>query len=305
MKSILLLEQMLVLLAMMVTGFLAYRMKWLDRQSSNKITTLIVKVLNPMLIISSVMGDRPANSGDALGQDLLLAACYFAFVIAAGYLYRGIRRYDRKEGNRYILMTAFSNLGFMGIPLVRAVYGPEYVIYIVIYLLIFNILAYTYGIWLAMGMSGKTQSFSPILMVNSGFVICVIAVICFLAHVRLPGPVTTFCGYMGNAAIPLSMIVIGVSMAQADFKELFFDKDAYIYLFYRMLIVPAAGILLFRLLPFRTDVYQIFTLMISMPIATIAGMLAQEFGGQGTDTNKIILLSTIVSVVTIPLMSLI
>ena len=259
MRAYLLLQQMLVLFAMMITGFWAYRMKWIDRQGGNKLTTLIVKLFNPMLILSSVLGDRPANAGNLLGQDLLLASLYFIFIILGSHLFCKIRRYDRRSGNIYILLTTFGNLGFMGIPIVRAVYGPEYIIYVVIYLLIFNILAYTYGIWLAMGMSPNKRSFSPVLMVNSGLVICVIAVICFLARVKFPAPVVSFCTYMGDCAIPLSMIVIGISLAQSNLKELLFDKDTYIFLFFRMLLLPAAGILIFRLLPFHKDVYVIFT----------------------------------------------
>ena len=304
MRAYLLLQQMLVLFAMMITGFWAYRMKWIDRQGGNKLTTLIVKLFNPMLILSSVLGDRPANAGNLLGQDLLLASLYFIFIILGSHLFCKIRRYDRRSGNIYILLTTFGNLGFMGIPIVRAVYGPEYIIYVVIYLLIFNILAYTYGIWLAMGMSPNKRSFSPVLMVNSGLVICVIAVICFLARVKFPAPVVSFCTYMGDCAIPLSMIVIGISLAQSNLKELLFDKDTYIFLFFRMLLLPAAGILIFKLLPFHKDVYVIFTLMISMPAATIGGMLAQEFAGRGNEASKIILLSTVISVFSIPLLSL-
>ncbi len=304
MKAYLLLQQMLVLFAMMITGFWACRMKWIDRHGSNKLTTLIIKIFNPMLILSSVLGDRPANAGNLLGQDLVLASLYFAFIILGSYLFCKIRGYGRRDGNLYVLLTAFGNLGFMGIPLIRAVYGPEYIIYVVIYLLIFNILAYTYGIWLAMGMSDSRRSFSPVLMVNSGLVICVIAVICFLARVRFPEPVVSFCTYMGDCAIPLSMLVIGISLAQSDLKELFFDKDTYIFLLFRMILLPAAGILLFRLLPFHSDVYSIFTLMISMPAATIGGMLAQEFAGRGNEASKIILLSTVISVFSIPLLSL-
>ena len=305
MKALLLFQQMLVLFAMMMTGFLAYRLGWVDRHGGQKVTTLVVKVFNPLMILSSVTGKRSGDAGSLMGQNLLLAMLYFVFVILCGYLYCFIRKLPRKDGNMYLLLTSFSNLGFMGIPVVRAVFGPEYIIFIVFYLLIFNILVYTYGIFLAMGMSDKKHSFSAKSLLNTGMAACLVSVILFFFQIQVPDPVVTFCSYMGDTAVPLSMIVIGISLAQSSFSDLFRKRETWIYLLFKMILVPVAGVLLFRLLPVNTEVFSIFTLMVSMPCAAIAGMFSQEYAGRGDEANRIILLTTVLSVITIPLISLI
>ena len=305
MKALLLFQQMLVLFAMMMTGFLAYRRNWVDRHGGQKITTLVVRVFNPLMILSSVMSRRSPDAGTLLTQDLVLSVLYFIFLILCGLLYGRIRRFDKSEASKNQLLLVFSNLGFMGIPVVRGVFGPEYVIYIVIYLFIFNVLAYTYGIYLAMRMSNVRHSFSPELLLNTGFLSCILAIVLFILQIELPDPVISFCSYMGDTAVPLSMIVIGISLAQSSLKDLFADKETYLFLLFKMILVPITGVLLFRLLPFEKEVFDIFTLMVSMPCAAIGGMFAQEYANRGDECNRIILLTTVAAVVTIPLVSLI
>ena len=307
MKAFLLFQQMLVLAAMMMCGFLAFKLKWIDRPGAQKLSTLVVRIFNPIMILSSVLGKRSSDAAQFLKQDLLLAGLYFAFVILFGLLYAKLRRFDRPDANKYQFLLAFSNLGFMGIPVVRSVFGPEYVIYIVIYLLIFNVLVYTYGVWLAMGMGNEKKAFSPRILLNTGVIICVAAVILFAFQIQVPEPVETFCSYMGDTAIPLSMMAIGISLAQSDLKQLFLDMENYIFILVKMLVMPAAGVLLFRLLPvdLNETVFAIFTLMVSMPCGAIGGMFAQEYAGRGDECNRLILLTTVVSVVTVPLISLI
>ena len=95
-------------------------------------------------------------------------AIYFVFVIFCGFLYCAIFRPEKTKASRIKLLTAFSNVGFMGIPIVRALYGAEYVIFIVVYILIFNVLVYTYGVYLCLGMTTEKKAFSPIEDTDNG-----------------------------------------------------------------------------------------------------------------------------------------
>ena len=305
MKSILLLQQMLVLFAMMMCGFLAWKLRMVDKNACQKITTLFVNIFNPLLILSSVNEEQPAGASLLIRQDFIIALLYFLFITVCGYVFCFVRRYEKKKKNLYLLLNTFSNLGFMGIPLVKAVFGPEYIIFVVVYMMIFNVLAYTFGIYLAMSMSDTSRSFSLRYLLNPGMVTCVIAITLFLTQARMPAPVVTFCSYMGNTAIPLSMLIIGISLAQSDLKTLLGNKDTYIFLLVKMILIPVAGILLFRLLPFDRNLYSLFCLMVSMPCATIGGMFAQEYSDSGDEANRIVLLSIVISVITIPLVSMI
>ena len=305
MQAFLLFQQMLVLFAMIMTGYLAYRCRLIDRRGGQQITTLVVKIFNPLMILASVIGKHSSDAGDLLLQDLFTVTLYFVLVTLCGLLYGHIRRFNREDRNKYQLLTVFSNLGFMGIPVVRGVLGPEYVIYIVIYLLFYNVIVYTYGVIIAMGMSDQKHSFSLKSLINPGFITCILAIIVFFLEIEIPAPAVTFLNYMGDAAVPLSMMTIGISLGQSGFRELFADKENYYFILFKMILVPVIGVLLFRLLPLDSNVYSVFTLMVSMPCGAITGMFAEEYAGRGDECNRLVLLTTVVSVVTIPLVSLI
>ena len=318
----LLLRQMLVLFAMMMTGFLAFRLGVFGKTGQKEISALIVRILNPFLMISSILSHSGEADGPVLLQNLAMVSIYYAFMIAASFLYVRLRRFSRREQCLQQLMLVFSNVGFLGIPVVRAVYGPQYVLYLVFYMLFFNVIAYTYGIYLAGSLAPADTETAPSRpanagsrgasprrfrlrrIVNIGTVSGVIAILLFILRPPVPEPVQEFCSYMGNACVPLSMILIGGSLAQLPLREIFRNPENYIFTAVKMLIFPAAGILLARALPFTPEVKSVFYLVLSMPVASLAGMLAEEYGRSGNEVNKVTAMTTLASVLTIPLLSL-
>lgn len=308
MNTILLLFQMLMLFAMMVTGFITFRMKVFDSVGQHQISKVVVNVLNPCLMISAIAGDKPSDSEKLTIQNFIAALVFYIIFIMASYIYYFIRKRigkkDMQELKLEQLMLFLSNLGFFGIPVVKALFGDEYVIYLIFYMLLFNIVAYTLGIFLAMPKDGKNPGFSPKHIINAGTVISLIAITLYLASVPIPDTIGDFFTYMGNACIPLSMLLIGGSLAQLDLKEVFTDRNIYLFILLRNIIVPGIGILVLRMLPFDTAIVKICCLTASMPIAALTGMLAEEYAHKGNYCNKMIAMSTILSVITVPLLSL-
>ena len=308
MDTLLLFFQMLMLFSMMVTGFIAFRMKVFDSIGQHQISKIVVNVLNPCLMISAIAGDRPEESSKLALQNFFAALLFYVIFILASYIFFFVRGKFGKKDVQYLkleqLMIFLSNLGFFGIPVVKALFGDEYVIYLIFYMLLFNIVAYTLGIFLAIPKDGKSKSFSPKMMINTGTVISIIAISLYLAGVPIPYTMGNFFSYMGNACIPLSMLLIGGSLAQLDLKEVFTDRNIYVYIVLRNILVPGIGILLLRMLPFDDSIVKICCLTASMPIAALTGMLAEQYAHKGNYCNKMIAMSTILSVVTVPLLSL-
>ena len=119
---------------------------------------------------------------------------------------------------------------------------------------------------------------------------------------QVPVQVRSFLSYMGNLCIPIPMMLIGASLAKLTLRKVFLNRNSYLFCAFKLLVVPGIAILLFRNLPVAPELLQIFFLMFSMPIATIVGMLSEEYAGRGNDANQIIALTTVLSVVTIPLL---
>lgn len=295
-------QQMLVLFAMMAVGYFSYRLNWLDDASCSKLSTIIVQVLNPAVIINGVLGKNSSAAGALIGQNLLLIILMFVFLILISRPLAALLRVPKKEKNQYRLMTIFANVGLMGIPVVSSIYGPEALIFVSFYILVYNVLIYTLGIRLAAGGNGVKLEWKKIL--NTGVIACLIAVVLFTFHVETPETVNTFMNYMGTAAIPMSMFVIGASIAQADMKSLFGNVKLYLFAFLKMVCLPLAGVFLLRPFSFDPTLVGIFLIMLSMPVGSIVSMIVEEYGEGGSVGSQGVVLTSVLCVVTLPVVSL-
>ncbi len=304
MNTLLLFKQMLMLAAMMISGYFAFKINLFNAEGQHQISKLVVNLLNPCILLSSLSGERPDEGLMLSLQDLAASLIYFCFFIAASYLYYVLRGGDVKKRKLKQFMIIFSNLGFFGIPIVKALFGDEYVIYLIFYMLLFNLLAYTLGFKLASSAGGKEYHFSLKSVINTGTVSGIVALVLYFTGIPIPETAATFLSYMGNVCIPMSMILIGGSLAQLDLKAVFTDKDVYFYILVKNLLIPAIGILIFRMIPFDDKIIRICCLISSMPIAALTGMISEQYANEGNYCNKMIAMSTIMSVVTVPLLSL-
>lgn len=309
------LQQMLVLFAMMLTGFVVHRMGWISGEVYSTMSRLVVNVFNPLLIINSVLGKSAASTGNLFAENLLLVILFYGFLFAASFLLLVLIRPDSVESPVYQLMVLFPNIGFMGIPLVAALLGSEYIIYVAIYMLGYNILIYTYGIQLAQkskrnsdpsAVSEKRSIFTALrpVITNPGVITSVIALFIFFLAIPVATPIATFCDYMGNTSIPLSMFLIGCSIAASDLKAMFQNKKIYVFLGYKLLLVPILGALLIRFLPLNNMLLQLFVIMLSMPAGSLVVLITEEYGSKTECATNGVVLSTLFSILSIPLVSL-
>lgn len=300
-QSMILVIQTLILLVMILCGYFAFKVQWMDVQGWKMMNRIAVNVLNPFLILYALTSYDKSSDSNLVIQDFILSLIYYVFLILMSYLYVGIRRLKGQKRNLQQMMMIFSNIGFMGAPLIRGLYGDGAVFYLLFYTAVFNVLAYTYGIYLV---SSGTGRFEVRKMFNHGTLVAILAIVLYFMHVSIPAPVATLCDYMGNAVIPISMIIIGGSLAQKDLKKVFCTKESWIISVVKLILTPIIGIWLIRFLPFDQKLLGIFVLMCSMPVAAMVGMLAEVYGDAGNECNDVTALSTVLSIVTIPIVFL-
>lgn len=308
MNMFVVIQQMLVLLVMMLIGYIVFQIKWLDGNACSRMSKIVVNVLNPCLMVYGVLGEEAHLEGSMLFQTLILVVIYFAALIVISIPTASALHVKKEHFNLYRLMMIFSNVGFMGIPVISSIYGKESMLLIAFYNLGYNLLLYTYGIYLAAkgveetgeGTGGGMQWKK---LINPGVASCVVAIVIFVSGVTVPDSVCTFFDYVGNAAVPLSMILIGASVAQGGKKEFFLDKKMYAFMAVKMLAIPIAAALLLRLVPWPAMVEGVFILMLAMPVGSIVVMLATESGNDAIECTKGSILTTLVSVITIPIVS--
>ncbi len=296
------LQQMIIIFLLVMVGYIVAKAGIFSSVSSREFSRLVVNVCNPALIFSNIWSADEVISSSRLLFTLLLCLLLYAVLIAAGYLFPKLLRVPAADRNAYTLMTIFGNTGFIGIPVITAVVGPSGIIYIVIFNLIFVFLVYTLGKRLAT--SGMEDSRSKIRLmdfVNIGSVCSVIAIIIYFTRWTAPVVIVESVDYLGRATTALSLIVIGINLAQVPLKETFGDWKLYPFLALRQIALPI--LVGFALKPFVSDtiMYSVLILLIAMPAANMPLMLAEEAGADGHVLSRGIVVGTLLSVLTIPI----
>lgn len=196
--------------------------------------------------------------------------------------------------------AAFSNAGFIGIPLVQMTLGTEAVFYVASFVAILNILQWTYGVLILT----KDKSVIALrkVLTNPIVISFIIGILLFLLPVQLPGIFTGIIGTLSAMNGPLAMIVLGAYLAQTTWKALFTDKMTYLCSAVRLIFIPLLSIPLLSLIPSDfSDIRIAILLVASAPVGSNAAIFAQLYHKEYTDAVKDVCLSTVFSILTMPL----
>ena len=293
-------RQMCMIFLLIAVGYIACKRGIADDRAGKAVSAIVVNICNPALMLTSVL----ESGGGISNEKLLLAAGaglgIYACLFLAGQVLPLFFGKDSLERDQYTLMVLFGNIGFIGIPAISAVLGTEVLIYVIICNIIFNILIYTYGRYLVYRHSGQTTVRSGGI-VNTGTVVGVACVLLFIFKPHLPEVLVKSVDYVGSATTFLSMLVIGISLADMPLGKIFRETRLYIYILVRHILLPIAMGWVLGLLIRDTEMVGTFVLLIGMPVANMPLMMCEETGVDGTLLSKGIVLSTLCSLVTIPL----
>lgn len=300
-------QQMLVLFAMMVAGYICYKKGIIEEKGTKTISALIVNLLNPFLIVACVLGDGISYSGEVIKQNVIMVVIMFVLLIILSKVIVAIFRVGRADAGSYQLMLTFSNLGFMGIPLISNIYGEKAVILVAFYMLGYNMLIYTYGLFLAINEneSGEGAGFRWKKMINPGVVGCIVAIMIFAFEIKIPSFIGSFADYMGNAAVPMAMIMVGVSLAKIPLRSIVQDVRLLVMTLIKLLVIPIASTFIFRNLGFDSTVFGVFIILLATPAGSIVILIEKEYGREDNSLcAKGIALTTILALVTIPIVAM-
>lgn len=299
-------QRMLMLLAMMGLGYVCYKKHWLEDNSYKKLSEVVVNIFNPALVINGALTATSGGSDISLvKENLMFVVIYFVVNIIISYPVAMLLGKDDGQKNMFRLMTIFSNVGFMGIPVVSSIYGEGCIIYVTFYVLAYNLILYTLGIAIAQKNLPKEERKSGLSGLFSVGTICsILAVIIYFSGFEFNETVLTFFNYVGNATIPLSMMVIGVSVARMPLKEVFKGLRVYGFSFITLLVIPIAASFIFKGLKGNDVVFGVFILMFAMPVGSIVTMLIKEYGGDEGLCSRTTIITTLLSIITIPIVAI-
>lgn len=296
--------QMCVMLIIILIGYTLFRKNKLSNLSSSHISGLVVNICNPAAIICSAFEKEAVISVKEMLSAMFVTLCIYALLLLAGWLLPLVLRIPKDNRYMYHFLTVYGNVGFLGIPLVSAVLGTSALVYVSINCVIYNLLFYTSGVFIiekkaAVKQSGKKEFLFRI--VNIGTLSSVLTIILYLVDFRMPMIISDTITYAGRATTFLSMLVLGVSVAQMPLKEIFCHKKDYLFIVLRMILLPICFTLLLQ--QFVTDPLLLGTsaLLLAVPCGNLPLMCSREHGLKADELARMIVLTTLLSVVTIPL----
>lgn len=302
------LQQMTVMFLMMAVGYLCYKKQILTEEVSKKVSAIVVNVANPCMILSSALTDQKMQ-GKELLQTLAIVALMYVFLLVLAQLLPKILRIRKESRGAYAAMVVFANIGFMGFPILSAMYGNGALLYGSVFQIPFNILIYTYGVAVLTRKPDACErpELDRIEMLkkifNIGVIACIAAMFIYFLRIPVPSFLQAFITNLGNLTAPLSMMIIGASLAQMPLKELFLDGKLLVFSLVKLLLLPAIWMLMVNRLAEQEILRGVCLVMMATPAGSMTAMLAQQYGGDYETASRGVALTTVLSVITMPVLA--
>lgn len=299
----------LIMLAYAVPGFIFIRIKIIHQDSISAFAKLLLYVCQPCLSIYSF---NSANFTPELGKSMLIffVASLILQIIMLGIMYIFFRKKYKEDAAYRVctVATILGNIGFFGVPLIKALLPdyPNAVVFSAVFILGMNLISWTLGATIITG-DKKYMSIKQ-LVLNPAMVALVIALPLFLTCTKLPGTVDNTLSVNGAISLfgkmttPLSMLILGMRLALADFRELFMDFKIYLVAALKLVMFPLLGMAVVYFLPVESYIKATMVILCCCPTASTVLNLSELYGTGQKTAAKLVLTSTLFCAITIPLL---
>ena len=287
-------SQLISLFLMMFVGCLVARAGIMTPEFRARLSSFTLACVAPCAILSSVLESdtAPSTMISAVGVAFLL---YLLMPAIAAVLVRIVRTKKEERGWDQ-LMIIFTNVGFVGIPVVQSVYGAGGVARLSMFILMFNLFFFSYGILLIA--SGEKINFRA--MLNPCIVSALCSLFCGTTGFHFPAVIESTMKSIGAMNSPLAMMIIGSSIAHSDIRAALRNPRLYRVAFLRMAVTPLLVLLAMRFLPFDPMLIGISVLVASMPIGGNCAMVANIYAPGDMTASHATIISTLASAATLP-----
>ena len=284
-----------VILILILVGYFVVKKGMFSQKGLSEVTDFLIHIVTPCLIISSFM---TADSGTLEAMDLFLAVALpvvsIAISIALSYLLFRKEMKPRQKVLRFAMI--FSNVGFMGVPLVEGIVGAGGVLYSSFFIAVFNVICWTYGY----AMMGGGRVSLKTLLLNPGVIGLAIGLPIYFLNIRLPELIASPIEMLAEVNTPLAMLVVGGYIARVELKAFFSDLAVYKMSALRLLVAPALYLAVALLVRPNDTLLLSSVIQAATPVAATCVLLAVQHGGDAELASKCVAVTTVISVLTIP-----
>lgn len=296
------LEVMVMLFTMVILGYTACKLGYMGDKFDKKLSSIVVDITCPLLVLSSVMGDEMPDRSLILPLVGVGILTYIILLVFGFWVPRFISKNHDDQGMiGFSLM--FANVGFIGYPIVASIFGPKAVFYAALLNVPNTFFIFTAGVMLVKG-EYSIRQFNPKVLLSPALIGAFIAALLVAFGVHTPEMIARPITMVGNITVPAALMIIGSSMARLPLREIIGSGKVYATSFLRLVIVPLSVYFLFRLCGVNTLINNINTVVIAMPVASFGTMFCMKYGRNPSLMTEATFITTLFSIITIPLITL-
>lgn len=298
------LEQMEIFIVYLLIGVIAVKTRVLDREKLGVLAGCITKILLPLLIFTNTINGTTKEQFLSSLIIILIAAVLYLFLYILAAVLGQIAKLSGSQKNIYRACTMFGNCGFMGIPIITALYPNQGGLYIAMYTVIDQLALWTVG----MNLTAPADEENSVIvqerirkMVNPATVAIVLGVLLVLTGIRLPAAVSTALTKTGAAASPLAMIYLGGVFCYIRIGDYLKKKEIYMTVLVKMILAPIAVYAELGHIPgLASDIVVTVSVLCALPTMSSVAMMAESQHSDSDYAAGMIFVTTLLSIVTLP-----
>lgn len=297
------LGELISLFLLMGVGYFLRFSDHLDGKETGAISKLLLDLILPSLILSSLQIEITDQLRGKL-KDLFLywLIFYFVLIITATLI---TKLFPISTGKKKIIkfFLVFGNVGYMGLPIIDVIFPENGVFFGSIGVIVFNIFVWTYGLNLFLNNKGEKSSLKLKNIFNNGVIAIIIGLTLLFTGTRLPNTIMTAVDMLAQATFPLSMLVIGSGLAQVKISGIFKDLNIISYSIIKLFLIPILALIVLNYFNINEMIKTILVIQIAMPAATNGVIFAERYQTEYIFAAESLFLSTLMAVLSIPLIS--
>jgi len=295
-------ENISLLVMCMAVGFIARKGKALKAEDMPGLTSLILNITLPALLIMALQREFEMEAFRGSLVVMALTVVIHIAILGTGLLIVKVLKVKDAEKAVLLLALLFSNGGFMGIPLIYAMYGQEAMLYTAVSNSVMNTFVPTVGIAILLGAGSRSKINVKSILFNRIIISTLIGFMLFVLSIRIPTLLGNGLQMIGSATTPLSMIIIGSMLAENELKGVFSGWRIYVVALFRLIVFPLVVFFVLSSIIEDQMAVTVLTMLTAMPVAAITAILAAEHDKEPQLASKIVFITTILSIFTIPLL---
>ena len=291
------LNQVIILFIILIIGLVAGKFKIIDSVGTKKLSDVLLFVSSPMMVFNSFFiefsKERLVNVLWIIGTGV---GMFVLSIVLSKFLYG---KFNEKMVPVLRYTAIFSNCGYMGLPLLKAVFGDNGVFYGSFYIVTFHTVLWSFG-YMMYGGKGSTKQVIKKLLVNPSIIALYVGLIIFLFSIPVPEAIQGAVQAVGNMTMPLSMLIIGGVMSTSNLITVFSDWRVYLASIIRLVAMPLIYLVLALLIGVPSLPASVLVTALAMPCAANTTIFAEKFDKDAIFASKCVTVSTLLSILTAP-----